>query len=101
MLLHQWDMGNLQPGIFSVVAFVLPGRLLPTTMAFRMMATARRPTVTIIRIRTITIPGNYDSGDYQGQMYYDQSSYPDQSQGYYDSRCLPNSSVRRSECLQR
>ena len=25
-------------------------------MAFRMMATARRPTVTIIRIRTITIP---------------------------------------------
>jgi len=27
----------------------------------------------------------YDSGDYQGQMYYDQSSYPDQSQGYYDS----------------
>jgi hypothetical protein len=27
----------------------------------------------------------YDSGDYQGQMYYDQNSYPDQSQGYYDS----------------
>jgi len=30
-------------------------------------------------------PGSYDSGDYQGQMYYDQNSYPDQSQGYYDS----------------
>jgi hypothetical protein len=28
---------------------------------------------------------DYDSGDYQGQMYYDQNSYPDQSQGYYDS----------------
>lgn len=30
-------------------------------------------------------PGYYDSGDYQGQMYYDQTGYPDQSQGYYDS----------------
>jgi hypothetical protein len=30
-------------------------------------------------------PDYYDSGDYQGQMYYDQNSYPDQSQGYYDS----------------
>ena len=31
-------------------------------------------------------PNYYDSGDYQGQMYYDQSSsYPDVSQGYYDS----------------
>jgi Putative peptidoglycan binding domain len=30
-------------------------------------------------------PNNYDSGDYQGQMYYDQNSYPDQSQGSYDS----------------
>src|SRR5262245_21740320 len=30
-------------------------------------------------------PGDYKSGDYQGQMYYDQNSYPDQSQGYYDS----------------
>jgi hypothetical protein len=30
-------------------------------------------------------PGYYDSGDYQGQMYYDQTSYPDQSQDYYDS----------------
>src|SRR5213594_2221683 len=30
-------------------------------------------------------PGSYDSGDYQGQMYYDQNSYPDQSQGYYDA----------------
>jgi hypothetical protein len=30
-------------------------------------------------------PNYYDSGDYQGQMYYDQSNYPDQSQGYYDS----------------
>src|SRR5438094_4944427 len=30
-------------------------------------------------------PGSYDSGDYQGQMYYDQNSHPDQSQGYYDS----------------
>ncbi len=28
---------------------------------------------------------NYDPGDYQGDMYYDQNSYPDQSQGYYDS----------------
>ncbi len=26
-----------------------------------------------------------NSGDYQGQMYYDQNSYPDQSQGYYNS----------------
>jgi hypothetical protein len=30
-------------------------------------------------------PNNYDSGDYQGQMYYDQNSSPDQSQAYYDS----------------
>jgi len=30
-------------------------------------------------------PGYYDSGDYQGQMYYDQNGYPDQSQDYYDS----------------
>jgi hypothetical protein len=30
-------------------------------------------------------PVDYNSGDYQGQMYYDQNSYPDQSQGYYDS----------------
>ena len=30
-------------------------------------------------------PGYYNSGDYQGEMYYDQNSYPDQSQGYYDS----------------
>jgi hypothetical protein len=30
-------------------------------------------------------PGNYNSGDYQGQMYYDQNSYPDQSQGDYNS----------------
>src|SRR5438874_8818440 len=30
-------------------------------------------------------PGYYNSGDYQGQMYYDQSSYPDESHGYYDS----------------
>jgi hypothetical protein len=30
-------------------------------------------------------PGYYDSGDYQGQMYYDQNGYSDQSQGYYDS----------------
>ena len=30
-------------------------------------------------------PGYDNSGDYQGQMYYDQNSYPDQSQGYYDS----------------
>jgi hypothetical protein len=27
-------------------------------------------------------PGYDNSGDYQGQMYYDQNSYPDQSQGY-------------------
>src|SRR6266404_6966954 len=30
-------------------------------------------------------PGNYDSGDYQGQTYDDQNSYPDQSQAYYDA----------------
>jgi hypothetical protein len=30
-------------------------------------------------------PTYHDSGDYQGQMYYDQDSYPNQSQGYYDS----------------
>jgi hypothetical protein len=30
-------------------------------------------------------PNYYNSGDYQGQMYYDQNSYPDQTQGYYDS----------------
>jgi Putative peptidoglycan binding domain len=30
-------------------------------------------------------PSYYDSGNYQGQMYYDQTSYPNQSQGYYDS----------------
>jgi Putative peptidoglycan binding domain len=30
-------------------------------------------------------PGYYDSGDYQGQMYYDQNGNSDQSQGYYDS----------------
>src|SRR5207248_10461695 len=28
---------------------------------------------------------NSDPGDDQGQMYYDQNSYPDQSQGSYDS----------------
>src|SRR5438132_3172085 len=28
---------------------------------------------------------NDNPGDNQGQMYYDQNSYPDQSQGYYDS----------------
>jgi hypothetical protein len=31
------------------------------------------------------VPYSYDSGDYQGQMYYDQNGYPDQSQGSYDS----------------
>jgi len=30
-------------------------------------------------------PGYDDSADYQGQMYYDQTAYPDQSQDYYDS----------------
>jgi len=30
-------------------------------------------------------PGYDNSGNYQGQMYYDQNSYPDQSQGSYDS----------------
>ena len=30
-------------------------------------------------------PGYYDSGNYQGQVDYDQTSYPDQSQDYYDS----------------
>jgi len=30
-------------------------------------------------------PGYDNSGDYQGQMYYDQTSYPDQSQNSYDS----------------
>jgi len=30
-------------------------------------------------------PGYYDSGDYQGQTYDDQNSYPDQSQAYYDA----------------
>ena len=29
-------------------------------------------------------PG-YNTGDYQGQMDYDQTAYPDQSQDYYDS----------------
>jgi hypothetical protein len=29
-------------------------------------------------------PGDNNSGNYQGQMYYDQNSYPDQSQGAYD-----------------
>lgn len=35
-------------------------------------------------------PNYYDSGDYQGQMYYDQNSYPDQSQGNYDSTVYQN-----------
>jgi len=30
-------------------------------------------------------PTYYNSGDYQGQMYYDQNGYPDQTDGYYDS----------------
>ena len=30
-------------------------------------------------------PNYYDSDGYQGQMYFDQNNYPDQSQGYYDS----------------
>jgi len=30
-------------------------------------------------------PGYDDSGDYQGQMNYDQNGYPDQSQGYDSS----------------
>ena len=55
-----------------------------TTMAFRMMATARRPTGTDPNSYNYD-PGYYNSGDYQGQMDYDQNSYPDQSQGYYDS----------------
>ena len=33
---------------------------------------------------------DYNSGDYQGQMYYDQDSYPDQSQGQYDSMVYQN-----------
>ena len=76
-----------------------------TTMAFRMMATARRPTVMIIRIRPIMIPaittpaitkgrcitiktatplpqsqGNYDSSVYQTQAYNDPNAYNDESQ---------------------
>ena len=39
----------------------------------------------IIRIRIIIVPATTSWGDYQGEMYYDQNSYPDQSQGYYDS----------------
>ena len=35
-------------------------------------------------------PSYYDFGDYQGQMYYDQNSYPDQSQGSYDSMVYQN-----------
>ena len=30
-------------------------------------------------------PGYYDSGGYEGQMYHDQNTYPDQSEDYYDS----------------
>ena len=30
-------------------------------------------------------PNDYSSDAYKGQMYYDQNSYPAQSQGYYDS----------------
>jgi hypothetical protein len=35
-------------------------------------------------------PGYDDSGDYQGQMYYDQNGYPDQHQGYYDYSVYQN-----------
>jgi len=35
-------------------------------------------------------PGYYNSGDYQGQTYYDQNDYSDQSQGYYDSMVYQN-----------
>ena len=35
-------------------------------------------------------PGYYNSGDYQGQMYYDQNGYSDQSQGSYDSMVYQN-----------
>ena len=35
-------------------------------------------------------PNYYDSGDDQGQMYYDQNAYPDRSQGYYDSTVYQN-----------
>jgi hypothetical protein len=33
---------------------------------------------------------DYNSGNDQGQMYYDQNGYPDQSQGYYDSGVYQN-----------
>src|SRR6266403_3822105 len=51
----------MDPGRSSTWAFLRGGlrttrTITTTTMAFRMMATARRPTVTIIRIRTIMIP---------------------------------------------
>ena len=36
-------------------------------------------------------PGYYNSGDYQGQMYYDQNSYPDQD-SYYDQNSYPDQS---------
>src|SRR6266404_5485365 len=42
-------------------------------------------------------PGYYDSGDYQGQMNYDQTSYPDQSQDYYDSSVYQTEGYYRGE----
>jgi putative peptidoglycan binding protein len=35
-------------------------------------------------------PDYNNSGDYQGQMYYDQNDYSDQSQDYYDSMVYQN-----------
>jgi Putative peptidoglycan binding domain len=65
-----------------VVAFVLPGRLLhdngfpndgygSSTYGYDYPNSYNYP--------------DYNSGYYQGQMYYDQNNYPDQSQSYYDS----------------
>jgi len=35
-------------------------------------------------------PSYYNSGNYQGQAYYDQNDYSDQSQGSYDSMVYQN-----------
>src|SRR4030095_13372777 len=54
-------------------------------MAFRMMATARRPTVMIIRIRTIMIPAITTPAITSSRCITIETAIPDQSQSYYDS----------------
>src|SRR5581483_12099465 len=96
MLLHQWNMGDLQSGIFSVV----PSYYYPDDYFYDYgFPNDGYGSSTYGYGYGYDDPNAYDynyapdynnnSGDYQNQQYYDQNSYPDQSQqagrGLYDS----------------